>query len=75
MVSTSITRNAGVTALALVPAASRKMVFSSERAVIENFSWKPEAAPVAVRTSTLSSASSTTRGAGIGTMGPISRLS
>ncbi len=65
-VTISITRSGGVAIEVLVPAAIRKIVLSSDFAVIWNVSWKPLAAPAEVRTSTDSSASSTTRGTGTG---------
>ena len=70
-VTTSSTRSGGVAMEALLPAAIRKIVFSSDLLLNWNVSWNPLAAPSDERTSTLLSASMTTRGAGAGITGPI----
>ncbi|WP_245245578.1 hypothetical protein [Methylocaldum sp. RMAD-M] len=74
-VTISITRKGGVAGPVLCAPAIRKIVFSSDLLPNWNESWKPLSAPAAVLTSTLSSASITTRGAGTGTTGPISKVS
>src|SRR5262249_32160464 len=55
-------------------AAMRKIVLSADFAENWNVSWKPLGLPAAVVTWTWSSASMTTRGAGIGTIGPMRRV-
>jgi hypothetical protein len=74
-VTTSSTRNGGVAIEVLVPGAIRKIVLSADLLLNWNVSEKPLAALSDVRTSTLSRASRTTRGAGIGITGPMKRLS
>ncbi len=74
-VTISSTRSGGVASDALLPAAIRKIVLSSDLLLNWNLSWKPLAAPSDVCTSTLSSASITTRGAGSGMIGPIISVS
>src|SRR5262245_54161632 len=73
-VTTSRIRSGGVTVDTLFPAAMRKIVLSADFAENWNVSWKPLGLPAAVVTWTWSSASMTTRGAGIGTIGPMRRV-